>query len=139
MPSALSLLPPTKTLGILTYDAERFSPTHLEQLSLSSAALKRIHVGGAPAGGYLRGLVARGEPYTFEGIRDELVEVAKKMMADQPTIGAIVLECTQMPPFAEAIQEAVGTDVIVYDVSTMARWFYSGLRRKNPKSWNPPA
>lgn len=137
MPSALSLLPLSKKLGILTYDAERFTPLHLEQLSLSEAALKRIHVGGAPGPGYLRGLVARGEPYTFEGIRDELVVVAKKMMADEPTIGAIVLECTQMPPFAEAIQQAVGTDVIVYDVSTMARWFYSGLRRKNPRSWEP--
>ena len=43
-----------------------------------------------------------------------------------PEIGAIVLECTNMPPYAAALQEAIGLPV--YDIYSMITWFHAGLR-----------
>jgi len=63
----------------------------------------------------------------------ELVAESKALMAEHPDVGVLVLECTQMPPFAEAIQAAIG--IPVYDVYTMAMWFYSGLVRRRPSTW----
>jgi hypothetical protein len=54
------------------------------------------------------------------------------MVENHGGVGAVVLECTQMPPFAEAIQKVVGLPV--YDVYTMGMWFYSGLASRN--LWN---
>lgn len=119
----------------MTYDDQRLNEQHLEKLSVPASAFSRIHIRGAPADGHLRGVITGKKPYVHADIRDELIKTAKGLTADHPRIGAIVLECTQMPPFAEAIQEALGNEVVVYDVYTMALWFYSGLRRKSPMAW----
>ncbi len=60
--------------------------------------------------------------------RREIVIAAKKMVDSNPDIGAIVLECTNMPPYARAIQEAVGLPV--FDVVTMINYAYSSLNRQ---------
>lgn len=119
----------------MTYDDQRLNEQHLGKLSVPSSAFPRIHIRGAPADGYLRGVITGKKPYVHADIRDELIKIAKELKAGHPRIGAIVLECTQMPPFAEAIQEALRSEVVVYDVYTMALWFYSGLRRRSPEAW----
>lgn len=131
----MSLLPPSKSIGIVTYDDQRLNTQHLSKLSVPDSALSRIHIRGSPADGNLRGVITGRKPYVHADIRDELITTAKELLAEHPTIQAIVLECTQMPPFAEAIQKALKNEVVVYDVYTMAMWFYSGLRRKSPAAW----
>jgi hypothetical protein len=37
-----------------------------------------------------------------------------------------VLECTNMPPYAAALREALGLPV--YDIYSMISWFHAGLR-----------
>jgi len=37
-----------------------------------------------------------------------------------------VLECTNMPPYAAALQAEVGLPV--YDIYSMITWFHAGLR-----------
>lgn len=119
----------------MTYDDQRLNTQHLSKLSVPSSAFSRIHIRGAPADGHLRGVITGRIPYAHAEIRDELIKTTKELLAEHPKIQAIVLECTQMPPFAEAIQVALENEVVVYDVYTMAMWFYSGLRRKSPAAW----
>ncbi len=38
----------------------------------------------------------------------DMVNVARRLVAEHPDIGAILFECTNMPPYAQAGQEAVG-------------------------------
>ncbi len=40
-----------------------------------------------------------------------VVSVAKKLVADYPDVGMILLECTDMPPYAEAVRRATGLPV----------------------------
>ena len=42
-----------------------------------------------------------------EKLEQEMVRVAGKLVRQNPDVGALVLECSDMPPFAAAIQEAV--------------------------------
>lgn len=44
-------------------------------------------------------------------IREEVVGTALRSVEKNPTIGAFVLECTDLPPFAQAIREATGRPV----------------------------
>jgi len=48
-------------------------------------------------------------------------------------VGAIVLECTNMPPYAAALRAEV--DLPVYDIYSMITWFHAGLR---PRVFSQP-
>jgi Asp/Glu/hydantoin racemase len=56
----------------------------------------------------------------------DVVGAGRDLVANNPDIGAIVLECTNMPPYAAALQAAVGLPV--YDIYSMITWFHAGLR-----------
>jgi Asp/Glu/hydantoin racemase len=56
----------------------------------------------------------------------DVVGAGQDLVANNPDIGAIVLECTNMPPYAAALQAAVG--IPVYDIYSMITWFHAGLR-----------
>lgn len=87
-----------------------------------------------PANGHLRKVIQDGAKYDEIAMEQEMVDEATELVRNEAgRIGAIVLECTQMPPYAEAIQRTVG--VPVYDVYTMGLWFYSGLTRRCPMAW----
>ena len=46
-------------------------------------------------------------------IQREVVEVAEQMAKNHPDIDAIVLECSDLPPYAAAIQAAVNRPVLI--------------------------
>ncbi|MBX6747715.1 MAG: aspartate/glutamate racemase family protein, partial [Acetobacteraceae bacterium] len=56
----------------------------------------------------------------------DILEAGRTLVAQHPEVGAIVLECTNMPPYAAALREAVGLPV--YDIYSMICWFQAGLR-----------
>ena len=60
----------------------------------------------------------------------DILEAGRDLMARHPEVGAIVLECTNMPPYAAALRDAV--QVPVYDIYSMVTWFHAGLR---PRAW----
>ncbi len=85
-------------------------------------------------------IVIRGledKPYFYESvikevgqldpakIEREVVEVAKKMVDENPEIKSILLECSVLPPYAKAVQQA--TKLPVFDYLTMINYVYSSL------------
>ncbi len=49
------------------------------------------------------------------------------MVDEHPEIGPIVLECTNMPPYARAVADVTGRPV--YDITTLAETVMRGLTR----------
>lgn len=131
IPSLLTILPPGQSIGVVTYDDSKLGKLHLSKLGI--AQLDRVHITGAPETGTLRRMIRDGGPYLSTEIKNELIRCVEDLIQKHPEIGAILLECTQMPPFAESVQEATGLPV--YDVYSMANWFYSGLVRRTPTQW----
>jgi Asp/Glu/hydantoin racemase len=56
----------------------------------------------------------------------DILEAGRELVTRHPDVGAIVLECTNMPPYAAALREALGLPV--YDIYSMINWFHAGLR-----------
>lgn len=50
-------------------------------------------------------------------IEAEVVGVAKRMLNERPEMGAILIECSMLPPYAKAVQDATGLPV--FDFLTM--------------------
>lgn len=131
-PSLLALTASHRKLGILTFDSTRLGAAHLQSLGLAPS---RCHIQGAPANGALQRHIRHGAAYVHEEISRELVAAAQEMVREAPEIALLLLECTNMPPFAEAIRE--GTGLPVYDIRTAAEWFYAGLVNARPERWGP--
>ena len=62
------------------------------------------------------------QPLSIEKIEDEVVSRAKAAQQEHPSIGAILLECTDLPPFAAAVRKAARTQV--FDLLTMVALIY---------------
>ena len=58
-------------------------------------------------------------------MRQEVVQAAKELVASDPDIGAIVLECTNLPPYSAAIRAATGLPV--FDIITLTNYVHSAL------------
>ena len=61
-------------------------------------------------------------------VEEAIVEVALKMISDEPNVGAIVCECTEMPPYSKAIRNATGLPV--FDAVDMVNYVYSLVKNK---------
>ncbi|MBC2711443.1 MAG: aspartate/glutamate racemase family protein [Desulfosarcina sp.] len=60
-------------------------------------------------------------------IENEVIGVAQQLAKDNPDIGSILLECSDLPPYAAAVQGAV--NLPVFDFITMINYIHSSLVR----------
>ena len=67
----------------------------------------------------------RYNPKKFEG---QLVGLAEQMVAANPEVAVILLECTELAPHGFAIQDVVHRPV--WDFPTMVNWVYSGVVKR---------
>lgn len=63
-----------------------------------------------------------------ERIENEVIYVSKELIAEHPDLGAILLECSDLPPYAHAIQQEV--NLPIFDFVTMIEYVHAGLVRK---------
>ena len=57
------------------------------------------------------------DSFDMDLVTEEILNVARQGVKDHPEIGAIVLECTDLPPFARRIREEL--DIPVFDFNSM--------------------
>ena len=58
--------------------------------------------------------------------REEHVRVARRLVSAHPDLGAIVLECTNMPPYAADVQRVTGLPV--FDIVSLVTMAHGALR-----------
>jgi hypothetical protein len=137
VPHVYSMLRKDKKVGILIHSAD-FAKKHNNRLLRSCGIDESIPVvvyGMAESEWadvwetQFSGMM--GEPtkeYDPKKVGEALASNAKKMIAENPDIGAIVLECTEMPLYAAAVSEA--TSKLVFDSSTQVKYVYDAIRKK---------
>jgi len=108
-------------VGVVTYDADALGARHFAAVGVAPDT----PVIGLPRDGALHGLIERGEQLRLKDVEREVVESVRQMLTARPDVGAIVLECTNLPPYAAAVRRTF--DIPVFDVVTMGSWFYGGL------------
>jgi hypothetical protein len=124
VPWVQATLPPGKRVGLVTVSGSTLSPAHLEG---AGVPLDTPLVGTENGKEFFRVLIkADKDDMDIALAERDVVEAGKALVAKHPDVGAIVLECTNMPPYAAALQTAVGLPV--YDIYSMITWFHAGLR-----------
>src|SRR5918996_13147 len=122
VPWVQATLPPGKRVGIVSVSASSLTPAHLEGAGVPPDA----PIAGTENGREFFRVLIKGEKHDLDVdlARQDVVEAGRGLVARHPDIGAIVLECTNMPPYAAALQEAIGLPV--YDIYSMITWFHAG-------------
>lgn len=116
------MLPPGKRAGILTISKSSLTPTHLATANVPLDTPIGTTEGGRE---FTKAVLGNTTELDVAAARDDNVEAARRLLADHPDVGAIVLECTNMPPYAADIRAATG--VPVYSILTLISWFQAGL------------
>lgn len=116
------MLPLGKRVGIITINAEALEPDHLACAGVPPGT----PIEGVAPDAEFRVRILNDEPeMDFIRARNDVVGCARRLMAHHPEVGAIVMECTNMPPYREAVIAATG--VPVYDALTLAHWLWEGV------------
>jgi len=124
VPQIAAMLPSGRRIGIITYDAASLTPAHFREAGLAET-VPLPPVAGLPRGGAFHRLIEKNEPYDRPSLEAELMTVVEGLMRREPAIGAILLECTNLPPFTPLIAARYGLPV--FDVLTLGRWLQSGI------------
>ncbi|MDH2400107.1 aspartate/glutamate racemase family protein [Bradyrhizobium sp. SSUT18] len=124
VPWVQATLPPGRRVGLVTVSGSTLTPAHLEG---AGVPLDTPLVGTEHGKEFFRVLIkAEKDDMDIAQAERDVVEAGKELVAKHPDVGAIVLECTNMPPYAAALQAEVGLPV--YDIYSMITWFHAGLR-----------
>ena len=120
------ILPGDKRAGILT-----ISPSTLTQEHLSKAGCQAdTPIGGTPENGeFTNAILNNLLELDVDLARQENIDAAKSLLNVNPQLGAIVLECTNMIPYAADIRNATGLPV--FSIYNLINWFQQGLQPRH--------
>jgi hypothetical protein len=124
VPMVHRMLPPGKAVGILTVDASSLTPADFGGVGITGDM--RIALAGLETEReFTRVLLGNQLVLDVEAARREHLRVAQRLCAEHPEVGAIVLECTNMPPFRADIQAATG--LAVFDIVHLVQMVHTAL------------
>lgn len=116
-----AMLPPDQRVGVLTISEASLSHAHLRVAGVPIGS----PVKGMEGTGFARSILQNETTLDVTLARQEMVAAAQELIADQPDVGALLLECTNMVPYGLDVARATGRPV--YSVYTYLRWFHAGL------------
>lgn len=129
VPLAQQLIGPDKVVGILVARQGPLRPAHLERVGIQPGS--NYVVSGAEDDGrcpefeHLWYAPGRTDPpgAYYRKAETEFVQVAVDFYKAHPNMGAMMLECTGMQPFARAVQREI--DIPIFSWGTLLDYAYS--------------
>ena len=100
-------------VGVLTISAERLGEEHLLAAGVPRGRLSDVVVQGVdPDSEFVRAILGNRTTMDLERAAHDVVAAAVALQARAPQLRTLVLECTNMPPYAERIRAATGWRVL---------------------------
>ena len=122
-----ALLPSSRRAGILTVSRASLTEAHLTAARVPEGTPIGTTEGRAHFTEAILGNSPELDPAAAEA---DNVAAAEDLVAEHPDTGAIVLECTNMTPYAAAVRSATGLPV--FSQVSFVNWFQSSL---SPPDW----
>jgi Asp/Glu/hydantoin racemase len=127
VPWVQATLPPGKRVGVITVAAKSLTPRHLEA---AGVPLDTPIVGTEGGREFFRVLIlGEKDDLDISLAEQDILDAGRALVRQHDDIGAIVLECTNMPPYAHSLREALGLPV--FDIYSLVTWFHAGLRPRS--------
>lgn len=111
-----------KKVGVITASAKNLTAAHFEAVGApANTPFVGLPEDSSFAGTFLR----NGLTLDRAVVEREVVAAGRDLVARHPGIDTVVLECTNLPPYKKALEQALGLPV--YDVLDLLNGFYAGL------------
>ena len=127
LPMLHQMLGRKRRIGIMVANAPAFGQRHLAAIGAEEIPTAVIGMQDQPefSEAILQG---KRDALNVARLRDEVLGQARALVAQHPDLAAIVLECTDLPPFAADIQRETGLPV--FDAITLARMAWHGFAQQ---------
>jgi hypothetical protein len=123
VPLVQHMLGSRRTVGVITAKKAALTEKHLEGAGIQNRAA--IHIQGLESCKEWNKIFSSpDEEIDIPTVASDVVRMAG-LMAEKIDIGAFVLECTDLPPFADAIRRATGRPV--FDFVTLTHFAYQAI------------
>jgi len=131
VPLVQALLPKDRRVGVLTISKASLTADHLRAAGVPADT----PVVGTDHGREFSRVIINNEPsMDVESARQDLLAAARELTESHHDLGAIVLECTNMVPYAADIRRETGLPV--FSIYSFVVWFQSAL---TPRAFRPEA
>src|SRR5215510_10407690 len=130
LPFIERVLPLGKRAGVLTVSAANLTAEHLRAAGANPATPV---IGTDDGSEFSRVMINDEERLDVAAAESDILAAGDKLVAHHDGIGAVVLECTNMVPYARAVAQRLRLPV--FSIYTFVTWFQSGLV---PRDFGPP-
>lgn len=111
-------------VGVITADAQSLTADLLAAVGVVDAA--NLVIGGLEdQSSFCEFAIAETGTLDAAAVEAEVVALAQRMVEKEPRTAAILLECSLLPPYARAVQQAV--QLPVFDYITMINYVFSAV------------
>ena len=122
VPMVQATLPKGQRVGVLTISATTLTNDHL----FAAGVPLDTPIQGTDGGREFSRVILENErELDVEAARVDLLDAGETLMRDHADIGAVVLECTNMVPYAADLRRHLG--VPIYSIYSLIWWFQQGL------------
>src|SRR5882672_3873368 len=125
------VLPPDKRVGVLTISAASLTEEHLRAAGANPATPV---VGTDDGSEFTRVIINDEQRLDVAAAERDILTAGGTLVASHQGIGAVLLECTNMVPYARALSERLRLPV--FSIYTFVTWYQSGLA---PRDFGHPA
>jgi hypothetical protein len=127
LPMVHRMLRRDQKVGLLVATERSLTRRHLEGVGAESVP---VCMAGMDAQPEFREVILEARRAALDAgrLEEEVLRVAGRLADDNPDMGALVIECTDLVPFAHAIQARAG--VPVFDIVTLTAMVYRTVTRK---------
>jgi len=105
-----------------------------EHLTAAGVALDTPVKGTEDGREFTRVLLGNEPRLDVAAAERDLLDAGEALVARHPSVGAVLLECTNMAPYARVLSEHLRLPV--YDIVSFITWFHAGLK---PRDFGHPA
>jgi hypothetical protein len=126
IPFLAQMLEPSRPVGCITASRTNLGNRVLELAGINSE-INVVIRGMEDQPHFKRAILEEAGDLDSDLIEAETVACSKDLVERYPDMGAIVFECSMLPPYAKAVQDATGLPV--FDFITMINYFYEGAHR----------
>jgi hypothetical protein len=124
LPHLNALRSPGSKIGIVTFDAVKLTRGHLEAAwpGFDPAAVAIVGLEGTEM---WKNASKKDSTYDFDEIWRDLRTAVDRLLAENPSVQFILVECCTLVPFVPLIRKHTGLPA--FDIVALARWYLGGV------------
>ena len=127
VPLLRRMLPPEQEIGILSVEADSLTERHFQGAGWSRDEIPVV-LAGMDGRYFNQRLIGDQPDFDPSEMERDVVDAACTLIGRHPRIGALVLECINMAPYAHAVQAAIERPV--WDIMVLLNAVYESLHRQ---------